>query len=301
MILRHLEYLVALEREQHFGRAAKACGVTQPTLSAAIKELEAELNVLIVERGQKYQGLTPEGERTLAWARRILADCAGLKQDVNDAQLSLSGRLVLGVIPTALASLGILTAAFREAHPDVRLTVLSMTSASIQRGLDSFELEAGITYLDNEPLQNVRSLPLYREHYFLVTGNTNLFPKRRHVSWSEVAQLPLCLLTPDMQNRRIVDAAVSDAGETLNPVIETNSILALYSYVRNDSVATVLTQTALHLLGRPNWLRALPVHQPELHRTIGLVYPDRDPQQPMTKAFVDVAKSQNIERMVAMV
>lgn len=301
MILRHLEYLVALAREQHFGRAAKACGVTQPTLSAAIKDLEAELDILIVERGQKFQGLTPEGERTVAWARRILADCAGLKQDVTKARQLLTGRLVLGVIPTAIASLGILTAPFRQAHPEVRITILSMTSEGIQRGLDSFDIEAGITYLDNEPLQNVRSLTLYREHYFLVTGDPNLFRKRRSVTWTEAASLPLCLLTPDMQNRRILDSAFHLAGQQLRPVIETNSILALYSYVRNDAAATILTQTSLHLLGRPNWLRALPIVEPDLQRTIGLVYPERDPQQPMTKAFVEIACRHDMERVLALV
>ena len=78
---RHLEYLVALARERHFGRAASACGVTQPTLSAAIRELEAELDVLIVERGQRYRDLTAEGLRVLEWARRILADRDALRQE----------------------------------------------------------------------------------------------------------------------------------------------------------------------------------------------------------------------------
>ena len=69
-----LEFLLALAREQHFGRAAEACGVSQPTLSAGIKQLEETLGVLLVQRGSRFRAFTPEGERVLDWARRIVGD-----------------------------------------------------------------------------------------------------------------------------------------------------------------------------------------------------------------------------------
>ncbi len=294
MILRHLEYLDALARERHFARAAAACGVSQPTLSAAIRELEAELDVLIVERGQRFRALTPEGERAVAWARRILADREAMLQEVALSKGSLAGRLTLGVIPTALASLGLLTRSLRARHPQVALTVLSLSSIDIQRGLDAFDLEAGVTYLDNEPLLRVRSLPLYRERYFLVTGEAAHFPRRRSVTWAEAASLPLCLLTPDMQNRRIVDAAFRAAGAAPSPAVETNSILALYTHVR-AGLATVLTQASLHLLGQPAWLRALPLNKPAPRRMIGLVYPEQDPLQPAARALVAIAATLDLE------
>ena len=131
--------------------------MTQPTLSAAIRELEAELDVLIVERGQRYRDLTAEGLRVLEWARRILADRDALRQEVGSARQGLAGRLVLGVIPTALASLGLLIASFQAAHPRVRIKVLSLSSIEIQRALDSFDLDAGVSYLDNEPLLRVQT------------------------------------------------------------------------------------------------------------------------------------------------
>ena len=87
MIIRHLQYLTALARERHFARAAAACKVTQPTLSAGIKQLEESLGVLLVERGQRYVGVTPEGERTLAWAQRVLADYSGLRQELSEMRM----------------------------------------------------------------------------------------------------------------------------------------------------------------------------------------------------------------------
>jgi DNA-binding transcriptional LysR family regulator len=294
MLLRQLEYLVTLARERHFGRAATACHVTQPTLSAAIRELESELGVLIVERGQRFRGLTPEGERIVEWAHRILADRDAMHQEVALLKEGLSGHLTIGVIPTALAALGLLTTPFRHLYPRVHLTVLSMSSIEIQRGLDNFEIDAALTYLDNEPLLRVRSVALYRERYYLVTGDPDLFKGHREVSWAEAAAVPLCLLTPDMQNRRIINHAFEEAGALPVPVVESDSILGLYTHVRSG-LAAILSQASLHLLGQPHWLRALPLASPRPERAIGLVYPDRDPLQPTARALVEVAQTLDID------
>jgi DNA-binding transcriptional LysR family regulator len=298
MLLRQLEYLVTLARERHFGRAAATCHVTQPTLSAAIRELESELGVLIVERGQRFRGLTPEGERIVEWAHRILADRDAIHQEVALLKEGLSGHLTIGVIPTALAALGLLTTPFRDTYPRVRIKVLSMSSIEIQRGLDNFDIDAALTYLDNEPLLRVRSVALYRERYYLVTGDPNLFEGHQNVSWAEAARAPLCLLTPDMQNRRIVDQAFRDAGATPIPVVESDSILGLYTHVRSG-LAAVLSQASLHLLGQPHWLRALPLADSKPERVIGLVYPEREPLQPTARALVEVAQTLDIEATLA--
>jgi DNA-binding transcriptional LysR family regulator len=286
MILRHLEYLVALARERHFGRAATACGVTQPTLSAAIRELEGELDVLIVERGQRFRGLTAEGERIVDWARRILADRDALRQEVGSAKQGMAGRLTIGAIPTALATVGLLTAPFLAQHPRVHVKLLSLSSIEIQRGLDNFDLDAGVTYLDNEPLLRVRTVPLYRERYFLVTADRSLFRGRASVTWAEALDVPLCLLTSDMQNRRIIDAIFQEAGHATLPRVECNAILGIYTHIRGGGMASILTQAALYLLGMPRWLRALPINAPTARHMIGLVHPEREPQQPVARAFV---------------
>src|SRR5262245_9458933 len=87
-----LELLLALARERHFGRAADVCGVTQPTMSAAIKQLEEVLGVMLVQRGSRFQGFTPEGERVLDWARRIVGDIRAMRQEVNALRHGLSGE-----------------------------------------------------------------------------------------------------------------------------------------------------------------------------------------------------------------
>ena len=202
---------------------------------------------------------------------------------------------MLGVIPTALAAVGLLNSAFQAEHPRVRIKVLSLSSIEIQRGLDTFDLDAGLSYLDNEPLRRVRTLPLYDERYFLVTADRELFRGRETVTWSEAADVPLCLLTPDMQNRRILESIFHEAKRAPVPLVETNSILALYAEVRSGAMASVVTQAALYLLGMPKWLRALPLVSPVQHHSIGIVYPDREPMQPVAAAFVARARKLDLE------
>ena len=206
-------------------RAAAACNVTQPTLSAGIKQLEEGLGVLIVERRQRFVGFTAEGERVLAWAHRVLADYVSLEQELSELREGLEGRIRIGAVPVSLPAVALLTAPFAAKHPRTRFEVISQTSVEIQRGLDDFTIDAGITYLDNEPLSRVRTQPLFREHYVLITHDEGSFADLDSISWAQAATLPLCLLTPSMQNRRIIDANFRAAGAEIRAAIETNSLV----------------------------------------------------------------------------
>ncbi len=120
---RQLEYLVALERERHFGRAARACHVSQPTLSTGLRKLEAELGVPLVRRGQRFEGFTREGERVVLWAHRILADYDGLGHELSQIRGGLEGTLRIGAIPTSVPAISLVTSPFCERHPLMRVEV----------------------------------------------------------------------------------------------------------------------------------------------------------------------------------
>ena len=215
-----LEFLLALAREKHFGRAAETCGVTQPTLSAGVKQIEDTFGVLLVNRGSRFQGFTPEGERVLDWARRIVGDARAMREEVHALKHGLVGRLRLAAIPTALAMVETLTTPYRARHPDVQFTVYSRTSIEILAHLENLEIDAGLTYLDNEPLGRVTAVPLYRERYRLLVAADAPLGNRDTVTWAEVAKVPLCLLTPDMQNRRIIERLLRDTGIEPNITLE---------------------------------------------------------------------------------
>lgn len=299
MILKNLQYLVALAREKHFARAAAACGVTQPTLSAGLKQLEEDLGLLLVRRAQRFEGLTSEGERVLEWAFRVLGDYDSLLQEASELRGGLSGRLSIGVIPTALPMVTLLTAPFVATHPKVAVQVISLSSQEIQRGLDDFSLDAGVTYLDNEPLANVRGIPLYRERYFLFTPRTSEVAGRDHVSWADAAGQGLCLLTPNMQNRRIIDGHFAAVGITATPAVETSSVLALWAHLQTGRWASVLPQTFVYLFGVPANLAVIPIEGPDQGFTIGVAVPDREPLTPSARELTRLAETLDLDSVMS--
>jgi DNA-binding transcriptional LysR family regulator len=289
-VIDKLEFILALAREQHFGRAAEACGVTQPTLSAGVKQLEAQMGVLLVNRGSRFQGFTPEGKRVLEWARRIVGDSRSMREEINALRHGLSGRLRIAAIPTALAMVAALTTPYRERHPNVQFTIYSRNSLEILDLLENLEIDAGITYVENEPLGRVSTVPLYREHYRLLTSVNAPLGNRDTVTWSEIAQVPLCLLTPDMQNRRIIDRLLRSAGGESHPTLESDSMILLYSHVRTGRWASVMPAKIAETLGLTDTLRAIPIVKPDAVQTIGLVVPEREPMTTLTAALVSEAR-----------
>jgi len=281
-----LEYLLALARERNFGRAAEQCGVTQPTFSAGIKQLEDTLGVMLVQRTSRFLGFTAEGERVLDWARTIVADTRAMSQEVHTLKRGLSGHLKIAAIPTALAMVSTLTTPYRARHPNVKFTILSRTSTEILSMLENLEVDAGLTYIDNEPLGRMRAVPLYVEQYRLLTSETSPLGERDKVTWAEVAKIPLCMLTPDMQNRRIIDSLLQAAGGRPEPTLESNSMIVLFSHVRTGRWACVMPEKLADTLGLTQHLRSIPIVEPEATHQIGLVVPPREPLAPMVAALV---------------
>jgi DNA-binding transcriptional LysR family regulator len=293
MDIRQLQYLVALAREKHFTRAAQVCHVTQPTLSGRIRQLEQELGIPIVERGHRFHGLTPHGERVLTWAHAILDDWASLQREISslrDTSGTLAGHLSVGVIPSALPMAALITKVVQARHPQVELTVLSQSSIEILRHLEEFSIDVGLTYLDNEPIEGMRSETIYRERYCLLVRADHPLVHDASVSWAEAAKQPLCLLTPDMQNRRIIDRAFRAANCAPVPKLETNSVINLCANVHLMGLASVIPEYFLEVMGPMSDVRAVPLVDPFVEHNVGLVALDRDPVSPLVLAAFECAR-----------
>jgi DNA-binding transcriptional LysR family regulator len=285
-----LEMFIALATERHFGRAAESCGVSQPSLSAAIKQLEGELGVQLVWRGSRFEGLTPEGARVLDWARRIVGDTRTLREEMRAARHGLSGNLRLGVVPTALPMIAQLTGPYLRNHPNVRLEILARSSVEILHQIDNLQLDAGVSYLDNEPLGRVVTEPLYTERYLLLMRADHDLAGRAGLDWADLAGLPLCLLTPDMQNRRIIMAELARAEVSVTPQLQSNSVLSLIAHVRAGPwVSVVNAHTADLFAGTPD-LAAIPLRGEGGAKQVGLIAPWREPHTPVLAALLAEAR-----------
>lgn len=286
-----LEMFIAVAKEEHFGRAAISLGITQPTLSTGVKQLEERLGVQLIFRGSRFGGLTPEGQTALVWARKIVGDARQLREEMRYKRHGLSGRLRIAAIPTALTWVAQLTARFSEEHPNVRFTVLSRTSAEILSMLENLDVDAGVSYLDNEPMGRVSSEPLYEERYVLVCPETSAYAARASVTWGELAGEKLCLLSPDMQNRRIIDRNFAAAGATVEAWTESNSTVVLVAKVEFGGSLTILPEDVARFLSIGKPLKLVPLESSESPHMVGLVAPYREPHTPVLEALLREARS----------
>ncbi|GAA3830380.1 LysR family transcriptional regulator [Streptomyces chiangmaiensis] len=295
MLFRQLEYLVALSRERHFARAAQACFVSQPALSEAIRKLEEELDVPLVRRGRKYEGLTPEGERIVVWAQRILADRDALKNEVDALRTGLSGRIRIGSVPTASGAVSLLTGPFCAEHPLVTVEVRAdLQSEEILRQLQNFEIDAGITYLHRGLSEHFQSVPLYEERYVLLTTAADGLALPTTATWADASTLPLCLLTEAMQGRKVLDGLFAEAGLRPSPRLETDSVATLFAHVRTGRWASIVPHTWLHVFGVPHGMRAVPLVEPARSVPVGLVITTREPGSVMARALADLARHTDV-------
>ncbi|HEX7753251.1 MAG TPA: LysR family transcriptional regulator [Novosphingobium sp.] len=289
MQTRLVEYFLALERERHFGRAAAACNVSQPTLSAGIVTLEAQLGKRLIARDRKYAGLTPEGEAVLPWARQLVAAAEALEQAADTARGPLKGELRLGAIPASMPAAGFLVEAIRTRYPELNVQVRALTSRQIERELTAFEIDAGVTYLDFEPPAHALSVSLYSERSMLVRARAGIAVPDP-LDWPGLARLPLCLLHQGMQNRRILDARLATLGLALKPIVTADSYLALLSIVRQGHLCSILPDSHVRLLEGLAWAEATPLPETGEANRVGVIVSDRTPMSPLARTVLAVAR-----------
>jgi DNA-binding transcriptional LysR family regulator len=276
-LLVSMRYLVALDEHKHFARAAQACHVTQPALSNAIRALEEEFGSPIVKRGRTFVGFTPEGERLLHSARRMLREETLLKQDLSSTSGQPQGTLTIGVVPSAEPVAARFAAMLQARHPGITPVVRSMSSQEIEEGLEELTLDMGLGFIERvRPVAGaLRTLPQYTEHYFLVrkAGPPGAEGIRfgAPMRWQDAAALPLSLQTPEMHNRSIVDAAFAQAGVKVTPVLETNSLLTLALSTMGGPICAVMPGALVGAVRAYGELEARPLTSPDVRTPIGFM------------------------------
>lgn len=288
-----LDMFIAVAREEHFGRAAASLGISQPTLSSGIKHLEEQLGVTLILRGSRFGGLTPEGKRALHWAQRIAADTRQLRDEMHGTGADLTGQIRLAVIPSALTWAARLAARMRQKHPNVRFTIMSRTSADILSMMETHQVDASLTYIDNEPLGDVVTQPVYIETPVALTRDDTALATRASMTWADFDGLPMCLLTPDMQNRRIISGHLHNAGVTPDVRLDANSTVVLARMVQETGWVTVLSRDLAEFLSTGNNLRIIPIEPPNDRQSkgpmVGVAAPRRAAQTPALTALMATA------------
>ena len=198
MTLTELKYIVAVAEARHFGQAAERCFVSQPSLSASVKNLEEELGVTLFERSKRGVFLTEAGEQIVAQARRTLKEAERVKTVARQGRDPLKGTLRLGVIHTiAPYLLPDLVAALRRTAPGMPLDVEENTTANLDRMLKAGELDAVILALPFEG-PGIETVPLYEENFRVAAPASHALARRKSIAVEDLdAGEILVLLGPN--------------------------------------------------------------------------------------------------------
>ena len=290
MLFRQLQYLVAVAREEHFGRAAQRCNVSQPSLSSGIKQLELRLQVPIVLRGRRFLGFTNEGNQIIEWAERVLSQHDAMMAELSKMKGSLEGRVRLGAMPNSSPILPLLSRLLRKKHPDVEVDIQFMGIEETIIGLNKYTIDVGLTYMESELLRGLKSMHIYDERLSLLVPDVEKYEGISSISWKDAADLPLCLLSGTTHERKIVDDAFFKVGKKPESYVTSDSIMNLIYHVMFAGLVTVIPQNFLLMAGKFSNTRAIKLVEPEVSQQVGLVWSSTEPMLPMARAMVSIIK-----------
>ncbi|MBC2658525.1 LysR family transcriptional regulator [Pseudomonas sp. MSSRFD41] len=240
MDIKQLKFLIALEQTRHFGQAAARCHITQPTLSMRLRNLEDELDLILVTRGQRFEGFTEAGERVLAWAKTLLAAHDGLFAEAAACRGQLVGNLRLGLVPLSgfnpIGYVQKLSASF----PELKFSLSSASSDRIIEEIGNNQLDLGVCYLDHVN-------PNYLDFFEIGETRVGLLYDTRHfhfegneMSWEEAAELPLGMLSTGMHYRKSIDLSFRSRGLNPQPILESDSTYQLFQAIHEGFCCSIM-------------------------------------------------------------
>jgi len=242
--IKQLRYFIALEKHQHFGKAAKACFVSQSAFSVAIKELESQLGAQLVDRTNKSVTITLTGREIANHARHCLRDIEYLTEVAQNNQKPLSGRLNLGVIPTiAPFILPSLLPKVRSEYPDLKLYLREDTTQASHDLLIDGELDLILIALPYK-LSNVEVLPLFKDNFLLACHNNSSLINPKNYSLNDLPKESLLLLEDGHCLRDHALSACKIRNQDTVSRFAASSLLTLVSMVDSDIGITYLTEMA---------------------------------------------------------
>lgn len=283
MDIKQLKFLIALDETRHFGQAAALCHVTQPTLSMRLRNLEQELGLALVNRGQRFEGFTAQGERVLAWSRSVLAAYDGLYAEAAACRGHLVGTLRLGVVPLSSFDPLPLLQRLHSQHPQLCFELSALSSEQILEQLASNRLDLGVSYLERLDNERFESLALGETRMGLLYDPAHFRFDEQPLSWQALTELPLGLLTAGMHFRQSIDHNFHSRGLNPQPLLQTDAVHQLVQAV-NGGLCCAIMPLATGLEALTERLRLQPIEQANTLAPLGLIMRRSAPRSALAEA-----------------
>ncbi|WP_397450933.1 LysR family transcriptional regulator [Pseudomonas sp. NA-150] len=283
MDIKQLKFLVALDETRHFGQAAARCHITQPTLSMRLRSLEEELDLSLVNRGQRFEGFTAPGERVLAWARTVLAAYDGLHAEAAACRGHLVGTLRLGVVPLSSFDPLALMRRMHRLHPNLRFELSSLSSEQVLDQLASNQLDLGVSYIERLDNERFELLPLAQTQMGLLYDHRHFSFGEQPLSWEALVELPLGLLTSGMHFRQSIDHNFLSRGLSPKPLLQTDAVHQLLQAVHGGFCCAIMPLEG-GLESLTEHLRLHPIADAQTLARLGLIMRRGAPRSALAEA-----------------
>jgi len=300
MTLTELRYIVAVSQKNHFGKAAQACFVSQPTLSIAIKKLEEELGIRLFERSSKNEiRITEIGQRVIDQAHVVLQQAQILSEIAQQGKDPLAGKFKLGVIytigPYLLPSL---IPRLRETAPDLKLIIEENFTSNLFQSLKQGTLDAiVISYPFDEP--GIETAALYQEPFVVALPRNHEWKNRAQIRPEELASQDLMLLGAGHCFRdQVIEACpncMSGASE-LTRTLEGGSLETIRHMVAAGTGITVLPRTSvMHSQRHESLIEMKPFTRPSPYRTVAIAWRKHYPRKEAIATIRDTIQTSPLE------
>ena len=288
--IRHLRYFLAVAEAGNFSRAADRLGISQPSVSQQMRDLEASLRVPLFQRRGKRILLTPRGLIFQEHARAILHQLENFLQELNSEPGELRGSLRLGVIPALNVPLvPQLLGSFAADHPAISITVEEISSTEIETGLEEGRMDVGLGFLTRHS-PNLRYERLCTDEFALIVAENHPWANRRVIDFSKLHQQRLLQLPDTFVMRRMTDEVCRKHQVRPHVIAEINAIETLLRSLGPLQAAALMPKIALR--GRESLkLRAIPLRGKKLGVDIGLLRLSDSAANNAVAAFTSLAKA----------
>ncbi|YAP79734.1 LysR family transcriptional regulator [Xenorhabdus stockiae] len=275
--MKQLFYLIALDKTQHFGQAAEMCHVTQPTLSMRLRNLEKELDVILIKRSSRFEGFTEEGEKILKWAKTMQSAYEGLQAEAANFRQQLLGQLRIGIVPLTNIEPMLMLQHLSETFTEIRFQVSSGHSEKIIDDLNSNRLDIGICYLEKADTHQHDIYSLKKTKLGLLFNRTQFTPATPTVTWEMVATLPLALISQANYFRQSIDLAFQRYNLQPKIILESDSTLHLIQSVNSGFCSSIIPITKKMEKLSDN-IDIIPIEDAVINASLGILIRREEPR-----------------------
>jgi len=285
--LAKIRSFIAVAEHASFRRASEDLLLSQPALSTHIRDLEADLGVVLLSRTTRSVRLTSAGEHFLIRAKRVVSELQSVMLELKDQAALRRGRVTVACLPTvASSSLPAALATFTREHPGVQVEVLDEVADVLYQRVVSRQADIGIGPAQPKK-QDLEFVPIVDDHFRAVFPSDHAFAGRKTVKLAELTKYPFLTLAAHTNVRSILDRAFEDAGHVVDPKYSFCHHYTLGGMVEAGLGITALPSMSLSILGHPRLMSARIV-DPLVMRVIGVLRRPNEELSPAATAFLRV-------------